>query len=223
MTDIAVINSSTALSNAKVQAMVEPFQEYVDQYLKPAWDVSATLHFVPKGKKADPHMWWLVFADRTGVSGALGYHDLQANGLPYSRIGVRDDMKYGALVSVTATHELAEMLVDPFVDQTVLIDTNKWAKELCDAVEADSQALTVAGVKCSNFVLPAYFNLSAVGPWDHQGTLKGPCPTLTLGGYMAYQDKYGVWHDIFARQESGEHSYRALRHGRRLKRVLKHG
>jgi len=48
--------------------------------------------------------------------GALAYHDLTPDGLPVSKVFVRTTLKDGELVSVSASHELVEMLVDPGIN-----------------------------------------------------------------------------------------------------------
>lgn len=220
MINIALIDNTYSLSGSQIQVWLPAFQAYVSEHLKPAWNVDARLHFFSSKRKADPSMWWVLFSSKTGYPGALGYHADHPNGLPYAVIGVRDDKKYGASISVTATHELAEMLVDPNADQVVAVnhDGKLWAKEAADAVEADEFALIVNGVACSNFVLPNYFIAGSTGPWDAMGLLSGPCPDLMPGGYMSYRDAQGHWHDVTARID-GRHSYRFRRPGRRDRRA----
>lgn len=216
--NISIINASHVMLDSSLKAMLPAFQKYVDHYVGPAWTVSADLHFVPWGAKADPHHWWILINNHSDVDGALGYHDTQPNGLPYARIFAGDDLKYGASVPVTITHELAEMLGDPGASATVQVGFRFYARELCDAVEADEQAIAIDGVPCSNFVLPPYFRRGSAGPWDYQKNLAGPVPALTPGGYMAFEVG-GVWHQVTARLADGSLSRRSLRTGRCARRA----
>ena len=57
-----------------------------------------------------------MFLDSVDVQGALGYHDLTPDGLPLSKVFVKTTLNGGQKVSVTACHELAEMLVEPAIN-----------------------------------------------------------------------------------------------------------
>lgn len=219
MPDIAVVNTSKAVTQPQLEAWMPAFQAYVDAHLKPAWGVSAALHLVPKRKKADPKMWWMVVGDHSSQQGALGFHSDQPNGLPYSFIAAADDIRYGYSIPVTLTHELAEMLVDPMLDQFVMVGTRKYIKEVCDPCEADVLGLLVGGVLCSDFCLPSYYTQSGTGPFDAKGVLLQniSVPGLLPGGYISYQQN-GVWHQITARlKATGEMGRRSLRQGRSFK------
>jgi hypothetical protein len=65
--------------------------------------------------------------------------------------------------TVTASHELMEMMVDPFINTDVFNQTTNtagiiYAKEVCDAVEADNLGYTINSVLVSDFVLPSWFD-----------------------------------------------------------------
>jgi len=57
--------------------------------------------------------WAMVFLDDADEAGALAYHDLTPEGLPLAKVFVRTTLEAGESVSVSASHELVEMLVDP--------------------------------------------------------------------------------------------------------------
>ena len=50
------------------------------------------------------------------IAPALAYHDLTPDGLPLSKVFVRTILQDKASVSVSASHELVEMLVDPAIN-----------------------------------------------------------------------------------------------------------
>ncbi len=215
MIDIALINASTALTDSKISNWMPEFQAYIDDFLASAWDCPATLHFVGRKKKADPKMWWVTFGNRSKDRSALGYHGTQPNGLPYSFIAAADDIRYGYSVTVTATHEISEMLCDPQLNRLVTIGDRRYIVEVADMVEADELGFLVGNVLCSDFVLPAYYDPNSAGPWDYQEALSGPVPALTRGGYLSYQDAAGYWHQTTARKKNGNTSYRSRRQGGR--------
>ncbi len=134
--NIAIINTASKkyITQKQLQSWLPAFQKYIDNYIYPAWGFKATLHLFASVKEADPNMWWMVINNTSDDPGALGYHDVQPNGHPFGRVFVKDDTEAGASIPVTITHELAEILGNPFVKNFALIGGKRWVKELCDAV-----------------------------------------------------------------------------------------
>lgn len=220
MIDIDVIDGVPGMvSTANLAGWTPAWETYANSLVVPAWRLDQVrLHFAPTVKDANPAHWWLVINGHSDQTGALGYHAVQPNGLPFSRIFAADDARYGVNLSVTATHELAEMIVDPQTTRMFEAPPRTYIVEACDAVEDDRFAINVGGVLCSNFVLPAYFDAGSRGPWDYKGVLAGPCPSLAPGGYIAFLEN-GMWHQTFARLENGSQSYRSQRYGRAARRA----
>src|SRR2546425_11594252 len=118
---ISVINESTVLTDAEITPVVAALQKQVTNDFRPAWGVDAELTTVPKGTPAPTPSWWLVILDDSDQAGALGYHDLTSDGLPIGKIFAASDLKAGDSWSVTASHELLEMLADPNINLTVFV------------------------------------------------------------------------------------------------------
>jgi len=159
---IAVINASTVLTDSQVQTAVPALQKQVSEHFFPAWGVDANLTFVPQGSNPPAGTWWLTVLDDSDQAGALGYHDLTNEGLPMGKIFAGTDLKYGSEWTVTASHELLEMLGDPNINLTVFIQKNDtsgrlYAYEVCDACEADNLAYKIDNVLVSDFVYPSWF------------------------------------------------------------------
>jgi hypothetical protein len=95
----------------------------------PKWGITCKVQkatSIPKGA------WAIVILDDPDEPNAAGYHDLTPDGLPLSKVFVA-----AGDVSVTASHELLEMLVDPAINcGCQQADQKTWvALEVCDAVE----------------------------------------------------------------------------------------
>ena len=117
MPQIAVINESTAISDADVQKMIPAFDQQWNKDLRPIWGVdAATFNFIPKGRMPPAGSWWCVFLDNSDQADALAYHDLTNEGLPISKVFAKTLMQDKASISVGATHELCEMAVDPWLN-----------------------------------------------------------------------------------------------------------
>lgn len=181
---IDVVNESTVLADTDVAACVLALQAQVAEHFRPVWDAGARLvrtHTV--GSKS----WGLVLLDDSDQAGALGYHDLTAAGLPLGKIFARDVINDGLSWTVTASHELLEMLGDPWIDSCCQVGASTfYALEVADACEADQYAYEIAGVAVSDFVYPAWFRKGAAGPYDQAAHITKPLQLLP-GGYI------GAW------------------------------
>ncbi|HVT78921.1 MAG TPA: hypothetical protein VHD87_17905, partial [Acidimicrobiales bacterium] len=206
-THIAVINQSTVVSDDDVAAAVPALQKQVHDDFAPAWGADATVAFAPQNKKPPAGAWWLVILDDSDQAGALGYHDLTNDGLPLSKVFAKSDQQYGFRWTVTTSHEMLEMLADPDINLTVFVQTSNtagtlYAREVCDACEADALGYEVDGVLLSDFVYPAWFESfrkAKSTKFDHKGHLTKPFE-LATGGYIgAFDISAGSgWHQIQA-------------------------
>jgi hypothetical protein len=186
--NIYVINKSTALTDAQIQDWLPAFGVFV-HHVRSWWPRPATLVWCPRDK--EPELAWkVVFADKSDEAGALGYHDFTPDGRPISYVFAADDLKYGYNPTVTATHEIAEMIADPWISEVFQIsNTQFFAKEVCDPCEADEFAYSIKvppfdAVQCSDFVLPKWFIPGSSGQFDQHKKIDAPLKILS-GGYMS--------------------------------------
>ena len=192
---IAVINASTVLKDADAGKAVPALQAQVHNDFAPAWGVDADLVFVPKGSQPPAGAWWLTILDNSDQAGALGYHDLTDRGLPLGKVFAGTDIQYGSQWTVTASHELLEMLGDPDINLAAYVDQPNggmrlYAYEVCDACEADQFAYKTDGVLVTDFVYPAWFESfrkAGSTQFDRQGRINEPFQLLS-GGYIGIFD-----------------------------------
>jgi hypothetical protein len=228
VTDIALVNQSTVVSDDEVFSWLPALQDYLNDDVRHFWGFDpVTLHLQPDDVTFPPGVWRVDLTDHSAIMGDLGAHD-DDTGTPHAFVALADDIRYGSSITVTITHELAEMVVDPTTQREVTIDGVVYVVEVADPVEADSDGYPkqVNGVKiqCSNFVTPAYFNLPGGpqdGRFDMRGELTAPCPATLPGGYLLYF-KDGQWHTDAARLSDGSLSHRATKiMGRTHRRAAK--
>jgi hypothetical protein len=190
-TQISVINESTVLTDAEVQPAVAALQQQVSGDFRPIWGLDAQLTFIPQGSQAPANTWQLVVLDDSDQADALGYHDLTADGLPIGKVFADSDLKAGTSWTVTASHELLEMLADPNINLTVFsqnADTSGilYAYEVCDACEDDSFSYQINGIDVSDFVYPSWFEdfrTQGSAQFDFRNQIQSPFQLLT-GGYI---------------------------------------
>ncbi len=190
-TQISVINESTVLTDADVTPVVAALQQQVTNDFRPIWGTDAELKMVPQGTPAPAGTWELVILDDSDQAGALGYHDLTTDGLPLGKVFAASDLKAGTSWSVTASHELLEMLADPNINLTAFVQNANttgtlYAYEVCDACEDDSFGYQINNILVSDFVYPAWFeSFRAEGStqFDRLNKIQNPLELLP-GGYI---------------------------------------
>ncbi len=226
---ISVINASTVIQDADVPAVVSALQQQVSNDFGPVWGVDAKLTFVPTGSQPAPGTWWLSILDDADQAGALGYHDLTPDGLPIGKVFAATDLKYGNSWSVTASHELLEMLADPNINLTVLVQTDNqnagtlYAYEVCDACEDDSFGYNIGNVLVSDFVYPSWFeSFRAEGStqFDQMKNIDKPLQ-LIKGGYVGVFNISGGsgWTQLTAEKKPTDTKYRGNVGSRRERRA----
>jgi hypothetical protein len=177
-----------------LRELLAALQEFVDVHFAPVWGVScrlvATKGFV-KGA------WAMAFLDDSDQASASAYHDLTPEGLPLAKVFVRTIRAHGEEVSVAASHELAEMLVDPAMN---LMSTGPdprlmYCYETADPVE--SASFRVRGVAMSDFVHPAWFETfrkRGSTRFDHLGKVTRPFQMLKGGYQIVFRN--GAWKNL---------------------------
>lgn len=200
-------------------------QRQASENFAPAWGIDARLNFVPSSSaKGWQGKWNLIITDTSDEAGALGYHDLTPDGLPVGKVFAKTDLQYGAKWSVTASHELTEMLLDPWINLTAF-DPRRGlfvAFEAADAVEADELGYTIDGVLVSDFVLPAFFDPTALGRknalFSWRSHVSAPFQ-LAAGGYESVFVPGRGWSQNTAREGGALPSDRPKVGSRRERRV----
>jgi len=189
---VAILNPSTVLTDAQVQPVVAACAKQVANDFGPAWGVSANVVFVAQGQAVPAGSWQLAVLDDSDQAGALGYHDLTQDGMPFGKVFARTDLQDGLSWSVTISHELLEMLGDPDISLTVFNQAGNtggvlYAYEACDACEDDQFGYQVDGVLVSDFVTRSWFSTGLPGPYDFKGYITSSLQILA-GGYIGVFD-----------------------------------
>jgi hypothetical protein len=191
---IACFNNAKTPLGVDLDALINAMQAYVTLHVAPIWGTPAKLI---KSKDFVKGAWAMVFLDDADEPGALAYHDLTPDGWPLSKIFVKTTLENGDLVSVSASHELVEMLVDPAINMMTTGPDAKlmYAYESADPVEA--LTFNVNGIAMSDFVYPSYFEVfrkPGSSQFDHMNKVKKPFQILS-GGYQILF-KNGKWTQV---------------------------
>jgi hypothetical protein len=193
---IEVVNQSTALTDTEVQSAIPALQTQLHRDFASVWGIDADLTFLPRNNTPAANAWTLGIFDTSDQAGALGYHELSPQGTPLAKVFAASDSQAGLSWTVTASHELLEMLADPEIDLTVFVQKQNskggviYAYEVCDAVEDDSLGYNINGILVSDFVYPAWFEsfrAPSSTQFDYGNHLTQPFQLLS-GGYIGEFD-----------------------------------
>jgi hypothetical protein len=220
---IACFNQATVDLGVDLDSLIAAMQAYIDNNIVPIWGTPAKLI---KTTDFQAGAWAMIFLDNADQAGALAYHDLTPDGLPESKVFVKTTLDNGDLVSVSASHELVEMLVDPAINMltTGPDRTTVYAYESADPVEALS--FPVNGIAMSDFVYPSYFEdfrqPNSV-QFDQMNQVTQPFQILQ-GGYQLTLTN-GQWNQIFGSEAKRKafamedrRQHRSELRGKKLKR-----
>ena len=210
---MAVFNRATIPLGVDFDKLISAMQAYVGAYVFPVWGTRIKL---VKSTDFIPGAWAMVFLDDADAPGALAYHDLTPDGLPQCKVFVKTTLQAGDLVSVSASHELVECLVDPAINMMVTRPDNNvfYAYESADPCE--TEVFLVNGIAMSDFVYPAYFEtFHAPGSvrFDRMNKISRPFQILPGGYQITFSN--GNWGQVFGSREKAAKFAKEDRRGHR--------
>jgi hypothetical protein len=193
---VAFINQTndSAVSPGTLQQYVAALQQQVDNHLAPAWNVRADISVLDAGAVVSPGTLSLIIVD--SLAGQAGVHTNYQGQVSAEAVN-------GDQLSITLSHELLEMLVDPSgtrVMQAADLDPYSGGQQVSYLVEVCDPCAVysydIDGVPVSDFVLPSFYDPNATGQVDFAGFLTGPL-TVPLGCYISWLDPVdNSWHEL---------------------------
>jgi len=216
---IACFNTAKTPLGVDLDLLISAMQKYVDECVAPVWGTPARLI---KSRGFVKGAWAMVFMDGPRVTDVEGYHDLTPDGFPMAKVFVKTTLAGGDPVSVCASHELVEMLVDPAINiMTTGPDRHViYSYESADPVE--DVTFDIDGIPMSDFVYPAYFECFHKANsirFDHSRKVRRPFQILP-GGYQQVF-KRGRWKEIFRSTRKAKRFAREDRRGHRTQQRIK--
>ena len=199
---VAITNQSTVLTDDQVKVVLPALQKQVTGEFRAYWDIDCTLEFLPKGETLTKGWWQIVIIDNPDLAGALGYHELSSQGTPLGKVFAKLDIDYGQAWTVTFSHELLEMLADPWINWMAEGEDGQiYALEVADPVEADELGYSIDGVLVSDFVTPGWFEHTQNDRVDFKQRIHNRLE-LAPGGYISVLDPNHGWIQVTARHAS---------------------
>jgi hypothetical protein len=170
-------------------------QKQVSRDFGPIWHIRADVSAFTSLESVPLDYWPIIIKDDIGDPTAAGYHE-DHNGQPFSLVQYADDW------TLTASHELLEMLGDPFGRRMVAAESVipgqgrvQYLVEVCDPSEGAAFAYSINNITVSDFYTPHFFDPVGSGGvrYSFTNAIKHPREVLP-GGYLSwYVPKTREW------------------------------
>jgi hypothetical protein len=202
--NLALVSEVEGHDPTDVARVAAALQRQATRDFAPIWQVRATVDAFPRLEDVPVGYWPMIVRDDIGVQGAAGVHE-DDHGQPFALI------TFGDSWSLTASHEMLEMLADPFGNRLIPGTSIKpdqgrveFMVEVCDPPEAAENAYTVNDILVSDFYTPSFFDPAPAGGvrYDFSGKINGPREILR-GGYISWHDPVSDhwWQQVWFRQQ----------------------
>jgi hypothetical protein len=186
---IGLVSETSSVGFSELTRVSAALQKQVTRDLSQCWDIQGTVDAFASLQDVPPGYWPIIIRDDIGQD-TEGVH-CDDTGQPMAL--VTSDLDW----SITASHEVLEMLVDPLGDRriagpSVTGDDGRveYLVEVADPVSG--KWYLVNGVKVSDFYTPHFFDPIQADAiqYSFMGNLKGPRQIL-FGGYVTWFDPVG--------------------------------
>lgn len=180
----------------ELQEVAEACQYQIDNHFEPIWGLSCSLIALESPSIIPSGAWHILIKNEIDVANANGYHWAE-NGIPYAHVVARQGYEK------TVSHELLEMLVNPYAKKTVKAKVFGGDEEVDYLVEVADVSYSEHGyyvtiksgksIKVSDFYYPEFFygtGLSKNAKYSYTGIVTAP-RTLVDGGYISYINALG--------------------------------
>jgi len=207
ITQVVLVDQTHSIDPTLLHSAALALSSQVTQDLPQHWSgITANVTAAP-ALSAVPQGAWPVFLVKSLPPGEGGFH-MDKHNQPYAKViaSAHDDSW-----TVDASHEILEMLVDPFgnrmqTSQAIQISGNdvvdgtgtfSYLVEACDPCEANNFAYDIGGIAVSDFITPHFYDPSVTPGtrYSFKGNITRP-RQLLAGGYISYVQPNGSWNQI---------------------------
>jgi len=184
---VALVPEGVDIGTEEIGRVAAAAQKQAARDFGPIWQISATVDGFARLEDVPLGYWPILIVQ--DVENAAGIH-LDKDGQPFALVEAGDSW------SLTFTHELFEMIVDPFGMKIIAGPSPKpgqgrveFLVEVCDPPEDERFAYKVNDVLVSDFYTPHYFDpVKRQGvAYDYTGAITEPREVLP-GGYLSWHN-----------------------------------
>ena len=184
-----MVSETPHVSFSEVALASAALQKQVLKDFAPIWNEMATVDAFAKLEDVPLGSWVVMIRDDIGFPGAAGIH-LDDQGQPFALV------QFGTTWQLTASHEILEMLADPFGNRLASGNSPKRGQgkvqflvEVCDPSEAFQFGYQVNGIQLSDFYTPSFFDpvKNPAVRYSFTDAIKKPRQVLK-NGYLSWFD-----------------------------------
>jgi hypothetical protein len=184
---LALVSTSKKISAADLSLTAAALQKQATRDLGPIWGIRATVDAFPNLRSVPVGYWPIIVMDNIHSADAAGYH-ADNHHQPFSRVLADESWQ------LTCSHEMCEMLVDPFGNRMVTSNSIgkdkgrvQYLVEVCDPCEGAQFAYSVNGILMSDFYTPHFFDpiVNSAVRYSYTGGLKHPLE-VAKDGYLSW-------------------------------------
>lgn len=184
---IALVSETVHVTLDELTLVGAALQKQASRDFGPIWHIDATVDVFPRLEVVPLGYWHVVIRDDIPGDEA-GIHQQDNNHQPFALV------RWATNWSLTASHEVLEMLADPFGNRLIAGDSPKadqgrvsFLVEVCDPCQAATVAYSVNGILVSDFCTPDYFAPigTAGARYCFTGAITAPRQVLD-GGYLTW-------------------------------------
>lgn len=238
-TQVAVINQSTIVTDIEGANMISALNSLLPMFCS-SWSIaSVNTVYVAKGSITVPKTAYQVYLlDTTDLSGALAYHSLTYNDVPYAKVFANTVLSRGGVimyeptlllstVAQTLSHEVFELLIDPRCNIWWMNSNTGelFAGEVVDPVQNNVVVVNLSsGVKVgmSDWILPGWQDtLNTDGPFNYLNTLTAPFEVKNGYAMIIKNNNISFIYGDKGKSMTNSHSQISSRMVRRLSSVAK--
>jgi hypothetical protein len=187
--NLALVSEVAGHDPSDVARVAAALQRQAVRDFDPIWNLPATVDAFPRLEDVPVSYWPMIVETDIDTPGAAGVHE-DKDGQPFALIAMSDSW------SLTASHEMLEMLADPFGKRLVSGRSPKrdqgrveFLVEVCDPSEAAEFGYTVNDILVSDFYTPRFFDPHRADGvrYSVTGAITRPREILR-GGYISWHD-----------------------------------
>lgn len=193
-------HADAAKISSEIATVAAAMQVQAARDFSPLWRVDATVSAFTRLEDVPLGHWPIIVKEKTDRQDDLGFH-LDKHNQPYALVKFTSDW------TLTVSHELLEMLADPFGNRLVpgpSLDPKypnnrvSYLVEVCDPCEDGDFSYSINGIVVSDFITPHFHDPDRTtgARYSFTGAVKKPREILK-NGYISWEDPaLGEWFQL---------------------------
>jgi hypothetical protein len=189
ISELALVAETGRITCSQLNRVASALQKQAIRDFRPIWQITATVDAFDRLEDVPLGYWPIIVLEDINVPGAAGVHE-DKNGQPLALVEYSDSW------SLTASHEMLEMLADPWGSRLIAGGSPKpeqgrveFLVEVADPSEDAQFGYLVNGMLVSDFFTPHFYDPVTVSGvrYSFGGHIPGP-RQIVQGGYISWHD-----------------------------------